>query len=98
MSRKVTCVILLAVLSLTATPAFAYVGPGAGLSMLGALWGLLVAVVAALGFVVMWPLRRYFRKGRAQTTASDQAETGAQGGAADGEEAQQAPADGQGRS
>ena len=28
--------------------AAAYVGPGAGLSLLGAFWGLLVAVVAAL--------------------------------------------------
>jgi hypothetical protein len=47
-------------------PAAAYVGPGAGITMLGALWGLVVAVVAALGFLVMWPLRRYiFRRKRA---------------------------------
>jgi hypothetical protein len=51
-----------------AVPAFAYVGPGAGLSMLGALWGLLLAVVAALGFVILWPLRRYRRR-RAQERA-----------------------------
>lgn len=38
--------------------AAAYVGPGAGLSLLGALWGLLLSVGAALWFVIMWPLRR----------------------------------------
>jgi hypothetical protein len=38
--------------------ATAYVGPGAGLSLLGALWGLLLSVGAALAFVILWPLRR----------------------------------------
>lgn len=38
-------------------PAFAYVGPGVGLSMLGALWGIVVAIAVAVGFVVAWPLR-----------------------------------------
>ena len=42
-------------------PAAAYVGPGAGLSLLGALWGLVVAIGAAIGFVVGWPLRRAWR-------------------------------------
>jgi membrane protein implicated in regulation of membrane protease activity len=47
-----------------ALPAAAYIGPGAGLSLLGAFWGLLLAVVAALGFVIMWPLRRLFRRAK----------------------------------
>ena len=47
-------------------PAAAYIGPGAGLSLLGAFWGLLLAVVAALGFVILWPLRRLFRRDRAK--------------------------------
>jgi hypothetical protein len=46
-------------------PAAAYIGPGAGLSLLGAFWGLLLAVGAALGFVILWPLRRLFRRGKA---------------------------------
>jgi hypothetical protein len=49
-----------------ALPAAAYVGPGAGLSLLGAFWGLLLAVAAALGFVILWPLRRMFRRNRAK--------------------------------
>lgn len=42
--------------------AFAYVGPGAGLSLIGALWGLIVAIVAALGFIILWPMRRMRRQ------------------------------------
>lgn len=47
-----------------ALPAAAYIGPGAGLSLLGAFWGLLLAVGAALAFVILWPLRRFFRRAR----------------------------------
>jgi membrane protein implicated in regulation of membrane protease activity len=45
-----------------AEPAWAYIGPGAGLSMLTAFWALLVAVFAALGFLILYPLRRFLRR------------------------------------
>jgi membrane protein implicated in regulation of membrane protease activity len=51
--------------------AAAYVGPGAGLSLLGALWGLLAAVFAALVFVVLWPLRRIIKSRREKATPTD---------------------------
>ncbi len=56
---------------LLSAPALAYVGPGAGLSLLSALWGLLVAVGAALGFVVMWPIRRWRRRRKAAMNNTD---------------------------
>lgn len=59
--RLFCCGLLLAPAS-----AFAYVGPGAGLSLLGALWALAVAVVTALVFVVAWPVRRMLRRRRAE--------------------------------
>jgi hypothetical protein len=63
--RTVLMTILAAALTVGVTlPAAAYIGPGAGLSLLGAFWGLLVAVMAALGFVIMWPIRRMFRRNR----------------------------------
>ncbi len=52
------------------TPALAYVGPGAGLSLLGALWALLLAVGAALLFLVAWPVRRMRRRRQEQATAT----------------------------
>lgn len=52
--------------------AFAYVGPGAGLSLLGALWALLAAVGTAVVFVVAWPLRKLLRRRRAQAPQEGQ--------------------------
>lgn len=52
---------LCATAALWAQPAAAYVGPGAGLSLLGALWGLVIAVAVAVGFVIAWPVRRMLR-------------------------------------
>ncbi len=54
--------------------ASAYVGPGAGLSLLGALWGLLAAVLAALAFIILWPFRKML-KGRRDKAAIASAQT-----------------------
>ncbi|HSE73227.1 MAG TPA: hypothetical protein VLB05_01850 [Dongiaceae bacterium] len=51
-----------AVMVAAAFPAWAYVGPGAGLTLLGALWGLVLAVVMSIGFVILWPFRRLMRR------------------------------------
>ena len=42
----------------------AYIGPGAGLGLLGALVGLFLAVASAVGFIVLYPLRALFRRRR----------------------------------
>lgn len=59
-------------LLLAATPAAAYVGPGAGLSLLTALWGVAAAVVAALAFVIIWPVRRMVKRRSARPDAGSQ--------------------------
>lgn len=58
-----TLALALAVLAMASmpAPAAAYIGPGAALSLLGAFWGLLVAVAAAVAFAVAWPIRRMLR-------------------------------------
>ncbi|NIU74102.1 MAG: hypothetical protein GWN71_11090, partial [Gammaproteobacteria bacterium] len=40
----------------------AYVGPGAGLSLVGALWALLLAIGALLVFAGLWPVKRLLRR------------------------------------
>ncbi|AWN14419.1 hypothetical protein [Salinisphaera sp. LB1] len=64
----VTLLILLAPFA----AAQAYVGPGAGLSLLSALWGLLCAIGAAFLFVILWPIRRLRRKRREARQAREQ--------------------------
>ena len=63
---------LLLVLGLTASgPAMAYIGPGAGITMLGALWGVIVAVVLALGAVLFWPIRALMRRRKKVAPAAE---------------------------
>ena len=50
------------------TPALAYVGPGAGITMLGALWAVIAGIVLALAGIMIWPIRAYLRR-RKQATA-----------------------------
>ena len=63
MNRRIAlfgyCTLLL--LPLTAQ---AYVGPGAGLSLLGALWALILALLTAVFFIFAWPIRRMLRRRR----------------------------------
>jgi membrane protein implicated in regulation of membrane protease activity len=62
--RRMTAVAAMTAAGLAygAGPALAYIGPGAGLSLLGALWGVAAAVLAALLFLLLWPLRRLLRR------------------------------------
>lgn len=62
---------------LVSAGAQAYVGPGAGISLLGSTLGLLVAVVTALGIVILWPLRNLLkRRGRPQPTVEGDGNAG----------------------
>jgi hypothetical protein len=52
--------------------AYAYVGPGAGVSVLGALWGLIVGIVLAIGVIVFWPVKLMIRKLKAKNAPTGQ--------------------------
>ena len=67
--------VLIAIGATLPLAAEAYVGPGAGLSLLTALWGIIAAIGMALFFVIMWPIRRMRRRRKAEAAAS--AESGA---------------------
>ncbi|MCT7373691.1 hypothetical protein [Chelativorans salis] len=67
--KKIAALISFALAALVPTAAFAYVGPGAGLSLLGALWALIAAVGTVLIFIVAWPVRRMLRRRRAANNA-----------------------------
>ena len=71
MNTTIATAVLAAALLCGAAPAAAYVGPGAGLSALGAVWGLVAALGTALAFVLLWPIRALVRRlrGRKATPA-----------------------------
>ncbi len=70
--------------------ASAYVGPGAGISMLGALWGLIVGVVMAVAVILFWPIRMMIRKAKGNKNESAPvAETATEQNAVGGEETTQ---------
>lgn len=79
MSTKVITVLLAtgsgAAVCMVAQPALAYIGPGAGVSLFGAAFGLIAAVVSALGFVLLWPIRSLLKKRRAATQAKSSGDT-----------------------
>jgi len=58
------------------TAAFAYIGPGAGASLAGSLFGVLAAIAVALGIVLLWPLRLVYKKirGKKQVVQASEAE------------------------
>lgn len=60
--------LLLAIGLTVSGPAMAYIGPGAGITMLGALWGVVVAVVLALGAILFWPIRALLRRRKTTPT------------------------------
>ena len=70
-SKTILTTVAILAATLAAAPAFAYVGPGAGLTLLGALWGLIVAVVLSLGFILLWPLRRLIRRNKQVCATTD---------------------------
>ena len=67
--------ITLVLLALMASPAAAYIGPGAGISVLGSLLGILGTIFVAIGAIIFWPLRRFMkrRKARRETPVSTEA-------------------------
>lgn len=56
--------------------AVAYIGPGAGISVLGSLLSILATIFVAIGAIIFWPLRKYMkrRKARRNSGASTEAD------------------------
>lgn len=51
----------------------AYIGPGGGIALLGPLFGVLAAVVGAIGMIAIWPLRALWKRLKTQKQSSQQA-------------------------
>lgn len=65
-----TSALVFVVTAILPATAMAYVGPGAGISLIGSTIGLLVALGTAIGFVIFWPLRSLLRRRRRSAPAT----------------------------
>ena len=52
---------ILLILSLSSSAA-AYIGPGAGISVLGSLLAVLGTIVLAIGAILFWPIRKLLKR------------------------------------
>jgi len=50
--------------------AMAYVGPGAGLTLVGSFIGLCLTLLVALWAIISWPIRHLLKRRRRETAAS----------------------------
>lgn len=68
-------------LALSASPAAAYIGPGAGISVLGSLLGILATIVVAIGAILFWPIKKLMkrRKANKETGVSEDTDTSGHG-------------------
>ena len=67
--------IAILVLALVAGPLHAYVGPGAGISVLGSLLGILATILVAIGAILFWPVRKLMKRRKASAAADESAES-----------------------
>lgn len=65
MFRKITLILLTFILLAPVSPALAYIGPGAGISVVGSLLSILVTFFVAIGAIIFWPLRKLMKRRKA---------------------------------
>jgi hypothetical protein len=54
--------LVIIILLLASPAAVSYIGPGAGISVLGSVLGILGTIVVAIGAIVFWPVRKYLKR------------------------------------
>lgn len=76
MSKNITLKLsVLLLLVLFSSNVFAYVGPGAGISVLGSLFSILATIVVAIGAIIFWPLRKFMKRRKARLGSEDSSKT-----------------------
>lgn len=66
MIKIITFVPLAFILLASVSPALAYIGPGAGISVLGSLLSILATIFVAIGAIIFWPLRKFMKRRKAR--------------------------------
>lgn len=61
-TRSYRAAVTLAVFFMMPSLSMAYVGPGSGITVLGALWAVIAAIFMAIAGIFIWPIRRMMQK------------------------------------
>lgn len=69
--RGIALLLLALIIALSPVDAFAYIGPGSGLSAIGSLLALVVAVLLALVGFVWFPVKRLLRLRKVKKVETD---------------------------
>jgi len=78
---KTTTIVGLAIILLAPlSPALAYIGPGAGISVVGSLLSILATFFVAIGAIIFWPLRKLLKRRKARRSAVPGTATAQPGG------------------
>lgn len=75
MIKTITFILLALVPLAPVSTAFAYIGPGAGMSVLGSLLGILATIFVAIGAIIIWPLRKFMKRRKARRNSPSNTET-----------------------
>ena len=75
MIKIITFILLALVLLTPVSTAVAYIGPGAGMSVLGSLLSILATIIVAIGAIIIWPLRKFMKRRKARRNSAAGAET-----------------------
>lgn len=58
----IVLILLLFLILMVPSTTLAYIGPGAGISVLGSLLGILGTIVIAVSAILFWPIRKVIRR------------------------------------
>jgi hypothetical protein len=79
MTPAVAVSTIIAFLSLVPAPVSAYVGPGTGISLIGAIIAVIAAILFTVGGIFLWPfraLKRWLRKRRGEEPVIEEEDSG----------------------
>ncbi len=72
---KIKQLLILLPMLLLSSHVFAYIGPGAGIPIIGSLLGMVVTVVLVIAAILFWPIRKVLKKRKKNLSNNDQSES-----------------------
>lgn len=69
---KLTIELIIILIAITNSSAYAYIGPGMGGGIIAVVFGIIIAIFAALLGVLYYPIKRFLKKGKQKRKSNKQ--------------------------